>query len=71
MGLGSQDEVHESKSSAAIACFLAGSGADLTIKNKKNQTPLDLCPDPNLFKALTKAHKEKETYVQKFKFVFV
>ncbi|XP_014247997.1 E3 ubiquitin-protein ligase MIB1 [Cimex lectularius] len=61
MGLGSQDEVHEAKSSAAIACFLAGSGADLTIKNKKGQTPLDLCPDPNLYKALTKAHKDKET----------
>lgn len=61
MGLGSQDEVHEAKSSAAIACFLAGSGADLSIKNKKGQTPLDLCPDPNLYKALTKAHKDKET----------
>ncbi|XP_073986784.1 E3 ubiquitin-protein ligase MIB1-like [Rhodnius prolixus] len=60
MGLGSQDEVHEAKSSAAIACFLAGSGADLTIKNKKGQTPLDLCPDPNLYKALTKAHNDKE-----------
>uniref|UniRef100_A0A023F2T6 RING-type E3 ubiquitin transferase n=2 Tax=Triatoma infestans TaxID=30076 RepID=A0A023F2T6_TRIIF len=60
MGLGSQDEVHEAKSSAAIACFLAGSGADLSIKNKKGQTPLDLCPDPNLYKALTKAHNDKE-----------
>lgn len=60
MGMGSQDEVQEAKSSAAIACFLAGSGADLTIKNKKGQTPLSLCPDPNLRKAITKAHKDKE-----------
>lgn len=62
MGLGSQDEVQEAKSSAAIACFLAGSGADLTIQNKKGQTPLNLCPDPNLRKAITKAHMDKETY---------
>ena len=46
----------EKKSSASIACFLAAHGADLTLKNKKNQTPLDLCPDPNLCKALGKCH---------------
>ena len=28
----------------------AANGADLVIKNKKGQTPLDLCPDPNLCK---------------------
>ncbi len=48
----------DKKSSASIACFLAANGADLSIKNKKNQTPLDLCPDPNLCKALTKCQKE-------------
>uniref|UniRef100_A0A8D8UEG3 RING-type E3 ubiquitin transferase n=1 Tax=Cacopsylla melanoneura TaxID=428564 RepID=A0A8D8UEG3_9HEMI len=58
MGLGSQ--AADKKSSASIACFLAGNGADLSIKNKKGQTPLDLCPDPNLCKALTKCYKDKE-----------
>lgn len=57
MGLGSQGS--EKKSSASIACFLVSNGADLFIKNKKNQTPLDLCPDPNLCTALTKCHKER------------
>ncbi|XP_069687495.1 E3 ubiquitin-protein ligase MIB1-like [Periplaneta americana] len=59
MGLGSQGA--DKKSSASIACFLAGNGADLGIKNKKGQTPLDLCPDPNLCKALAKCHKDKDT----------
>ncbi len=54
--LGSQGA--DKKSSASIACFLAANGADLTIKNKKNQTPLDLCPDPNLCKALAKCQKD-------------
>lgn len=58
MGLGTQGS--DKKSSASIACYLAGNGADLTIKNKKGQTPLDLCPDPNLCKMLTKCHKEKK-----------
>ena len=56
--LGSQGA--DKKSSASIACFLAANGADLSLKNKKNQTPLDLCPDPNLCKALTKCQKENE-----------
>ncbi|KAG8247521.1 E3 ubiquitin-protein ligase mib1 [Homalodisca vitripennis] len=59
VGLGSQGA--DKKSSASIACFLAGNGADLGIKNKKGQTPLDLCPDPNLCKALAKCHKDKNT----------
>ena len=50
MGLGSGGS--DKKSSASIACFLAANGADLSIKNKKGQTPLDLCPDPNLCKVL-------------------
>ncbi|XP_061707251.1 E3 ubiquitin-protein ligase MIB1 [Cydia pomonella] len=49
---------HDKKSSASIACFLAAHGADLTVKNKKGQTPLDLCPDPNLCKTLTTCRKE-------------
>lgn len=48
---------HDKKSSASIACFLAAHGADLTVKNKKGQTPLDLCPDPNLCKTLTSCRK--------------
>lgn len=34
----------DKKASASIACFLAGNGADLSVKNRKLQTPLDLCP---------------------------
>uniref|UniRef100_A0A8C8JJ55 RING-type E3 ubiquitin transferase n=1 Tax=Oncorhynchus tshawytscha TaxID=74940 RepID=A0A8C8JJ55_ONCTS len=52
MGLGTQGA--EKKSAASIACFLAANGADLTIRNKKGQSPLDLCPDPSLCKALAK-----------------
>lgn len=59
MGLGTQGA--NKKSSASIACFLAANGADLTIKNKKGLTPLDLCPDPNLCRALTKCYGEKST----------
>ena len=57
MGLGSQGV--DKKSPASIACLLAANGADLNTKNKKGQTPLDLCPDPNLCKALLKCHKDK------------
>ncbi|XP_066272663.1 E3 ubiquitin-protein ligase MIB1-like isoform X1 [Branchiostoma lanceolatum] len=59
MGLGTQGA--DKKSSASIACFLAANGADLHIKNKKGQTPLDLCPDPNLCKALIKCFKERHS----------
>lgn len=59
MGLGTPGA--DKKSSASIACFLAANGADLNIKNKKGQTPLDLCPDPNLCKALAKCHKERHS----------
>ena len=59
MGLGTQGA--NKKSSASIACFLAANGADLTVKNKKGLTPLDLCPDPNLCRALTKCYGEKST----------
>ncbi|KAG5673289.1 hypothetical protein PVAND_003349 [Polypedilum vanderplanki] len=51
----------DKKASASIACFLAANGADLTIKNRKLQTPLDLCPDPNLCKILIKCYNEKHT----------
>ncbi|XP_049314109.1 E3 ubiquitin-protein ligase mind-bomb isoform X1 [Bactrocera dorsalis] len=49
------------KASASIACFLAANGADLTLKNRKSQTPLDLCPDPNLCKTLVKCYNERKT----------
>uniref|UniRef100_A0ABD2XE04 RING-type domain-containing protein n=1 Tax=Trichogramma kaykai TaxID=54128 RepID=A0ABD2XE04_9HYME len=57
MGLGAQGQ--DKKSSSFIACFLSAHGADLELKNKKGQTPLDLCPDPNLCKALTTCRKDK------------
>lgn len=69
MGLGTQGA--NKKSSASIACFLAANGADLTIKNKKGLTPLDLCPDPNLCRALTKCYGEKSTYYPTNLFIFV
>ena len=50
MQLGLSDS--KKKSSASIACFLVAHGADLTSKNNENQTPLDLCIDSNLSKAL-------------------
>ena len=51
----------DKKASASISCFLAANGADLTIKNRKLQTPLDLCPDPNLCKTLIKCYNERRT----------
>lgn len=60
MGLGGQNG--DKKSSASIACLLAQHGADLTTRNKKGQTPLDLCPDPNLCKTLVKLHKDRVGY---------
>ncbi|CAH3175858.1 unnamed protein product [Porites evermanni] len=63
MGLGTQGA--DKKSSASIALFLAANGADLNIKNKKGQTPVDLCPDPNLCKALAKCHKDRASGSQK------
>lgn len=33
----------------------------MTIKNRKLQTPLDLCPDPNLCKTLIKCYNERRT----------
>lgn len=61
MGLGTSGA--DKKSSASIALFLAANGADLNLKNKKGQSPLDLCPDPNLCKALSKCHKERHRLV--------
>merc|ERR1719245_1246919 len=61
MGLGAGPGSGDKKSSASIACFLVANGAELSIKNKKGQTPLDLCPDPNLCKALTKCQKENSS----------
>uniref|UniRef100_H2YAP1 RING-type E3 ubiquitin transferase n=1 Tax=Ciona savignyi TaxID=51511 RepID=H2YAP1_CIOSA len=53
MGIGGQGA--DRHSSASIAQFLAANGADLNLKNKDLHNPLDLCPDPNLCKALVKA----------------
>uniref|UniRef100_H2YAN8 RING-type E3 ubiquitin transferase n=1 Tax=Ciona savignyi TaxID=51511 RepID=H2YAN8_CIOSA len=56
MGIGGQGA--DRHSSASIAQFLAANGADLNLKNKDLHNPLDLCPDPNLCKALVKASAE-------------
>ncbi|XP_021964204.1 E3 ubiquitin-protein ligase mib1 isoform X3 [Folsomia candida] len=62
MGLGPSGA--DRKSSASIACFLAAHGADLNIRNKKNQTPLCLCPDPSLCRALTQCRSERNVTSQ-------
>ena len=41
-----------------IATSLIENGADLYLKNKKNQTPLDLCSDSVLNKSLSKKFKD-------------
>ena len=64
MGLGAQGQ--DKKSSSFIACFLAAHGADLKLRNKKGQTPLNLCPDPNLCKTLINCHKNKESLVSHY-----
>ena len=51
----------DKKSSASIAIFLASNGANLYATNRKSQTPLDLCPDPNLLKLLTKCYNDYST----------
>jgi len=58
----------DKKASVAIATFLVAHGADLGVKNKRDQTPLDLCPDPYLCKLLVKAFKERKTLVYTDKF---
>ena len=54
----------DKKSSASIAIFLASNGADLHVKNNKEQSPLDLCPDPHLLKLLTKCSLEHHRSAQ-------
>ena len=49
------------KGPASMAMFLVSSGADLTIVNTSNQTPLQLCADPNLIKLLERAQQEHKT----------
>lgn len=55
MGIGLQG--NDRHCSASIAQFLAANNADLNAYNKDGHTPLDICPDPNLCKALVKANK--------------
>ncbi len=58
MGLANTASVVDKKSSAHIALYLVQNGSNIYIKNKKLQTPLDLCPDPNLCKLLIKQYKD-------------
>jgi E3 ubiquitin-protein ligase mind-bomb len=44
---------YDKRPSVHIACTLVLAGADLSVRNKKNQTPFDLCPDPHLCRTLT------------------
>lgn len=63
MGLSNTTSTIDKKSSANIALYLVQSGANINIKNKKLQTPLDLCADPVLNKQLHKQYKELNKYV--------
>ncbi|CAF1201450.1 unnamed protein product, partial [Rotaria sordida] len=49
---------YEKRPSVAIACTLVMHGADLSARNKKNQKPFDLCPDPHLCRMLTQKYIE-------------
>lgn len=51
--------VGDKHQSASIALFLVGNGADPDLKNKAGQSAIELCPDPSLSKALSKAYKPK------------
>ena len=46
------------KSFGAIALFLVENGADIHQNNAKDQSPIDLCPDPHLHKALFKTYED-------------
>ncbi|CAF1095461.1 unnamed protein product [Didymodactylos carnosus] len=48
----------DKRTSSLIACTLVTHGADLLLRNKKSQTPLDLCPDPHLCRTLEKCYRE-------------
>ena len=54
----------ERKSTASIAIYLTSHNAILSAKNRKGQTPLDLCSDPNLIKLLQKARKDQHRTVE-------
>jgi hypothetical protein len=46
------------KSFSSIAILLVENGADIHQKNTKDQSPVDLCPDPHLYKVLYKTYEE-------------
>ncbi|CAF1166402.1 unnamed protein product [Adineta steineri] len=49
---------YDKQPSAAIACTLVTYGADLSVRNKQNQIPFDLCPDSHLCRILKQKHRE-------------
>ena len=53
MNLFTSTNGYSKKTSVTIACTLVMHGADLSIRNTKNQKPFDLCPDPRLCRILT------------------
>lgn len=58
MNLFTKTNGYDTRPSVMIACTLVSYGADLCVQNKRNQTPLDLCPDPHLCRILTQKHDE-------------
>ncbi|OWA50120.1 E3 ubiquitin-protein ligase MIB1 [Hypsibius exemplaris] len=56
---GVQPQPADHKSSASLAKFLVANGANLYAENKKGQSPMTLCPDPDLAKQLKKCQTEK------------
>ena len=56
MNIFSNAHDYDKRPSVATACTLVMHGADLSVKNKKNQKPLDLCPDPYLCQILIQKH---------------
>lgn len=60
IGLPASKKLDEKKSTASMAQMLVQYGAELGIKNRKGQTPLDLCPDPNLQRVLKEVYEQRQ-----------
>ena len=56
MNIFSNAHGYDKRPSVMIADTLVMHGADLSLRNKKNKTPFDLCPDPHLCRMLTQTN---------------